>query len=86
MRKFVASIAMLILFVCIVSASQVHLQPYGEIAKNITKVCILKVEKVESEEKYQHFKNGVKRLVSTTIIIHGTVEKHLLGEFESKKY
>ncbi len=85
MKRLITTIIVFILSAYSLSASQVHLQQYEKIEKDITNVCILKIDKVESEDKYQHFKNGKKKLISNTIIIYGTVKEHLFGNFKVKK-
>ena len=84
MNRAIIIIIVSLIFSYSLIASQVHLQPYEKNAKNITNVCILKVDKIESEEKYRHFKNGKKRLISTTIIIYGTVVENMFGKVKDK--
>lgn len=85
MKRLIAIITVFTLFSYPLIASQIHLQPYEKIAKDVKNVCILKVDKVEREDKYRQFKDGEKRLISYTIIVSGTVTEHIFGDFKAKK-
>jgi hypothetical protein len=60
-------------------ASKIYPQSYEQLTKKITAVCIVKVNRVESEERFYHFKDGSKQLLSKATIAYGDVVKSLYG-------
>lgn len=60
-------------------ASRIHPQSYEQLAQKITTVCVVKVTRVESEERFYHFKDGSKQLLSEATIAYGDVVKSLYG-------
>ncbi|MFT5129457.1 MAG: hypothetical protein ACI8W8_003079 [Rhodothermales bacterium] len=85
MKIPVFSAMILVLSKSFLLASQVHLQPYNEIAGRVTNVCVLKVDKIESENKFRHFTNEEKKPISETVIVNGTVSRHIHGSFKDNK-
>lgn len=84
MRKLPCFILFVIMFSGVLLTSQTSVLSYEKVAEDVERACIMKVDRVESEERYQHFRNGVKQKISSTIIVYGTVQKTIAGRFDSK--
>ncbi|MFT5592442.1 MAG: hypothetical protein ACI8SR_000801 [Oceanicoccus sp.] len=85
MLKFFVTTLALLIFVSPAFASRVHPQTYEDLTKKITTVCVLKVNRVESEERFYHFKDGSKHLLSKATIVYGDVVKNLYGSCGNAK-
>jgi hypothetical protein len=79
MIKFFVLNLVLIIFVSSAFASRIHPRTYEQLTKQISTVCVLKVSRVESEERFYHFKDGSKHLLSKATISYGDVVKSLYG-------
>jgi hypothetical protein len=79
MIKFFVINLLLITWVSPSYASKIYPQTYEDLTKEITAVCVIKVNRVESEERFYHFKDGTKHLMSKATIAYGDVVKSLYG-------
>jgi hypothetical protein len=79
MIKFFVINLLLIIWVSPSYASKIYPQTYEDLTKEITAVCVIKVNRVESEERFYHFKDGSKHLMSKATIAYGDVVKSLYG-------
>ena len=85
MIKFFVINLVLIIFASPSFASRVHPQTYADLTEQITTVCVLKVNRVESEARFYHFKDGSKHLLSKATIVYGDVVKSLYGSCDKAK-
>jgi hypothetical protein len=83
-KIFVTNIV-LMMFVSASFASRIHPQTYEDLTNKITTVCVIKVNRVESEERFYHFKDGSKHLLSKATIAYGDVVKSLYGSCDKAK-
>lgn len=83
-KLFVISV---VLVVCANPAfsSRVYPQTYEELVSEISTVCIVKVNRVENEERFYQFKDGSKHLQSKATIVYGDVIKSLFGSCNKDK-
>jgi hypothetical protein len=85
MNKFFVINLLLIFWVSPSFASKIYPQTYEDLTKEITAVCVIKVNRVESEERFYHFKDGTKHLMSQATIAYGDVVKSLYGSCDQDK-
>jgi hypothetical protein len=85
MIKFFVLNLVLIFFVSSTIASRIHPRTYEQLTEKISTVCVLKVSRVESEERFYHFKDGSKHLLSKSTIAYGDVVKSLYGSCGTDK-
>ena len=74
-----------IIFVSTSFASRIHPQTYEDLTSTITTVCVIKVNRVESEARFYHFKDGSKHQLSKSTIAYGDVVKSLYGSCDKAK-
>ena len=90
MIHLIKSIKLFLLFLCINSslnlqASQVIIKDFKSTLKQITHVCVIKVDKFDKKMTYHTFHNGVKRLQSITLSIEGNIIEQFKGNIKAKK-
>ena len=61
-------------------ASGIRKVSQKNIIKKATMICVLEVQRVESLEKFYHFKDGSKAKTATTTFVKGKVIKSLYGD------
>ncbi len=85
MIKYFVTPLMLIMIVSAVFASRIHPQTYADLTNKISTVCVIKVNRVESEERFYHFKDGSKHQLSKATIVYGDVVRSLYGSCDRAK-
>jgi hypothetical protein len=85
MIKFFVINLVSIIFVSTSFASRIHPQTYEDLTSTITTVCVIKVNRVESEARFYHFKDGSKHQLSKATIAYGDVVKSLYGSCDKAK-
>lgn len=61
-------------------ASGIRKVSYEKLLQTASMVCVLQVERVESLEKFYHFRDGRKAKTATTTLVRGKVIKSLFGD------
>ena len=85
MKKLLSTVILFVIFTHPLFASRLYTQPYEVIAQDVKTILIIKVDEVESLERYRHFKNAEKKLIATTTIVYGTVVEQVFGKFNEEK-
>ena len=85
MIKFFVINLVSIIFVSTSFASRIHPQTYEDLTSTITTVCVIKVNRVESEARFYHFKDGSKHQLSKATIAYGDIVKSLYGSCDKAK-
>ena len=85
MIKFFVVSLVLTIFASPSFASRIHPQTYEDLVNQISAVCVIKVNRVESEVRFYHFKDGSKHQLSEATIAYGDVVKSLYGSCDKAK-
>jgi hypothetical protein len=85
MIKIFVTTLVLMMFVSASFASRVHPQTYEDLTNTITTVCVIKVNRVESEERFYHFKDDSKHQLSKATIAYGDVVRSIYGSCDRAK-